>query len=123
MTSIVDRAISKGLAAHKRAAGVSVVYYVDADTSIAVTAIVGRTRTEAQGQDGFTVHSEQRNYLIDAADLAIDGTPVEPSNGHWITHNGRRFEVQPEIPGQKPWRWSDRNFERLRIETREVNAL
>lgn len=119
--SIAETAVARALNAVKRVTGRRVVYYTDADNYVQVTAVVGRTRVEADGQEGFVVHTEHRNYLIDAADLKIAGAPVEPDNGHWIIDDGHKFEVQPEIAGQKPWRWSDRQFIRRRIETREVS--
>lgn len=121
MSTLYDNAVRRGLAAVKRVTAPWVLYYMDATHVVRVQAVVGRTRVQADGQEGFKVHTEYRNYLIDAADLKLAGETFEPANGHWVIHEARKFEVQPEIPGQLPWRWSDRQFIRYRIDTREVS--
>lgn len=121
MSTLYANAVSRGLKAVKAITGRWVVYYTSSSAFVRVRAVVGRTRVEADGDDGFTIHTEHRNYLIDAADLRIAGAVVTPDNGHWIIDAGHKFEVQPELAGQKPWRWSDRQFVRYRIETREVS--
>lgn len=91
------------------------VMYVRSDVQVAVPATIGRTKYEAD--DGHVVRVEftDRDYLILAADLVLDGQPSEPQRGDVIREGNREFEVLD-------WRYSDPYRVTLRITAAAVGT-
>jgi hypothetical protein len=106
------------LVANKQAAHVAVpITYTAGPVALELRAVVGATATDNDNGDGLVVRSQVRDYLIEAADLSIDGVAFEPKRGDVIDDRGQRFEVMP-IGNEGAWRWSDRDNRRYRIHTR-----
>ena len=91
------------------------VTYVRGAESVEVAATIGRTKVEAD--DGHVVRVEftDRDFLILAADLVLNGQPSEPQRGDLIREGPREFEVLD-------WRYSDPYRQTLRITTKHVGA-
>lgn len=91
------------------------VMYVRGDVQVAVPATIGRTKYEAD--DGHVVRIEftDRDFLILAADLVLNGQPTEPQRGDLIREGNLEFEVLD-------WRYSDPYRVTLRITTTEVGT-
>lgn len=87
------------------------VTYVRGEIELAVPATIGRTKYEAD--DGHVVRIEftDRDFLILAAHLVLDGQPAEPQRGDLICEGNREFEVLD-------WRYSDPYRLTLRITTK-----
>ena len=106
----------------KQFASREVIYRRD-DQSTVVNATIGTTKGEQDAGDGLILQTEIRDYLIDAADLSLDGTLTLPERGDLIieVESGVRFtyEVLP-IGNQKPWRYSDPFRLKLRIHTKLI---
>jgi hypothetical protein len=116
--------LARGL---KGAAGVSVVYARGADsvTLSGDTAVwVGNTLFRLGEFDGLRVMWGERDYLIAAADLVLDGTAVEPRENDRVaeTVNGTAmvFDVLPP-PGEPSWRWSDPGRTIYRVHVKRVS--
>lgn len=75
--------------------------------------------------DGLVLRMEIRDYLIDSADLKLDGQPTLPERGDLIIENedGKNFtyEVLP-IGNQRAWRYSDPFHLKLRIHTKLITT-
>ncbi len=93
----------------------STVTYVRGEFEFAVPATIGRKKYEAD--DGHVVRVEftDRDFLILAADLVLDGQATEPQRGDLIREGNREFEVLD-------WRYSDPYRQTLRITTTLTGA-
>ena len=101
----------------------SVVYHRGAD-NIAVQATIGRTLLKLDdGYGGVRMQWTDRDFLIPAADLVLNGSTVTPERGDRITEtvglNTSVFEVMA-YGGEPPWRHSDPFGRLLRIHTKFV---
>ncbi len=87
---------------------------------IPVQATFGKTRFEVEDSSGATVESQVWDFLILAADLALEPEPgdeiVAPSTG---SGQATVYEVM-NLSGEGCWRWSDPYRTTLRIHTREM---
>ena len=81
---------------------------------IPVQATFGKTAVEITDTNGATIQSPVWDFLILAADLAL-----EPEPGDEIVADGQVYEVM-NLAGQGCWRWSDPYRTTLRIHTREM---
>lgn len=91
------------------------VTYVRDDLQIEIAATVGRTKYETDDGTAVRVEFTDRDYLILAADLVLDGQVKEPARGDLIREGPREFEVLD-------WRFSDPYRQTLRITTKHVGA-
>jgi hypothetical protein len=82
-----------------------------------IQATFGRTAYEVADESGLTVGGGVWDFLILAADLA-----VEPEPGDLIGADGRRYEVMALGEDLRGWRWSDPYRTTYRIHTREIGA-
>jgi hypothetical protein len=75
---------------------------------------------DVDGGRGMTVRTNICDFLITAADYAINGTVVEPKRGDQIDYGGKKYEAMP-IAGGEVWRYAENvNRTTLRIHTKEV---
>lgn len=97
------------------------VVYRRGEESVTVAAVVGRTLLQLNDEySGIRMEHTDRDYLIRAADLVIDGVVVTPDEGD-IIEDARDGNYQlMTIPGEPSWRWSDPNQHMLRIHTKKV---
>lgn len=100
------------------------ITYTRGASSVSILATVGRTIFRVD--DGFQIFQriESRDYIVDAADLVLDGSQVLPERGDRIeeTANGATYTYEVMAPGGEPhYRWSDREHNTLRIHTKLVD--
>ena len=86
------------------------VTYVRNDVQIAVPATIGRTKYEAEDGQVVRIEFTDRDFLVLAADLVLNGQVTEPDRGDLIREGPREFEVtsdpSPPIPplAERSWR-------------------
>jgi hypothetical protein len=91
-------------------------------STIDVRATIGRTQFQLEGANGVIINAESRDFIVAAADLALDGIVTQPAKGDRITDaDGVIFEVMPFGPDQPHWRWCDGNRLDMRIHTKQVD--
>lgn len=108
------------LAGKRKAHAGQPVTYQRGDLSVALTATVGRTEWESASADGTVVRFKTRDWIVTAADLAVDGVLLVPAHGDRIVMaDGVRYEVSAPA-GQAVWQWSDEFDVSRRIHTKCV---
>ena len=76
------------------------VTYVRGAESLEVAATIGRTKYQTDDGTAVRIEFTDRDFLIRAADLVLDGQPSEPERGDLIREGTREFAVLD-------WRYSD----------------
>ena len=103
------------------------VDYKRGASSITVQATIGRTLLKLDdGYGGIQMQWTDRDYLIAAADLVLDGLPTLPQRGDKIyeTQNGLTYVYEVLAPGQEPvWKWSDLYRSLFRIHTKQTGKV
>jgi hypothetical protein len=117
---------SDWLADHlKTHASRSVVYWRGLQ-QVTVQATVGRTLLKLNdGYGSVRMEWTDRDFLIHAADLVLDGSPTLPERGDIIreTQGSKTFVYEVMAPGgEPPWRWCDVFRKVLRIHTKQVGV-
>lgn len=125
MARAFDNAV-KGLHRAARASRGLAVMYSRGDDSAAITAVPARSRVSMTDESGLTVTGQERDFIILAADLVLDGEQVLPERGDRIeqTVDGETtytYEVMP-IAGQKHYQPCDDQGRLLRIHTKLVES-
>ncbi len=92
---------------------------------IAVRAVLGRPGAVGdKSVEPVRIDANDLDFLISAADLSLDGEPIEPrpDDRLLVTLNGRAcvYEVLPGGEGP-PWRWSDPQRTVRRVHARLVD--
>lgn len=102
---------------------VEVTYSVsphDAGSSVTLNATAGTPASELEPGTFTANQSDNRDFIIQAADIVIDSNRVIPDAGHRITQvNGGVtyvYEVM-DIFGDGPWRWHGVGYTTYRIHT------
>jgi hypothetical protein len=107
-------------AAVQAAAGVSVTY-ARGVTSLAITAVVGRTAFASNQMGGPRIEWGDRDYLITVEDLTIG----EPAIGDRVTEviDGTSivFELVTPDTGEPAWRYSDPQRTVYRLHMKRVS--
>lgn len=101
------------------------ITYRRGNNTVAVTAVIGRTEFELDNEFGVLKKIESRDFLIPAADLVLNGTPVLPERGDEIeeAQGSATYTYEVMAPGNEPaWRWSDAFRNTLRIHTKQTDA-
>lgn len=123
MATLAERAAAMLNRRMKQTRGVTVTYSRAGVGSVTLTAWLGRTQDQADGQ-GVRVEYGDRDYLVEAADLVLGGSAVEPRDADRVTEtiNGVAvvFEVMPLNTGAAGWRWSDDARTCYRVHTKRV---
>jgi hypothetical protein len=116
-----DKAFTRICKTIRKMDGVTVTYR-RGESSFELIAARGNTTYNASDANGALVEIDNRDYLIAAADLEIDGQPIEPQHGDMIEETLRgklvRFEVIPDRG--RCWRFSDPSQSEYRIHTQCV---
>lgn len=129
MTPSFDNAV-KGLHRAARASrGLAVMYIRGSGEELSqasITAVPARSRVSMTDESGLTVTGQERDFIILAADLVLDGEQVLPERGDRIeqTVDGETtytYEVMP-IAGQKHYQPCDDLGRLLRIHTKLVES-
>lgn len=91
-----------------------------------VQATIGRTLLKLDdGYGGVRMEWTDRDFLIHAADLVLDGNAVLPQRGDLVreTQGTTTFVYEVMAPGKEPaWRWSDVYRKMLRIHSKQVGV-
>lgn len=102
-----------------------VVYQREVST-VTVQATVGRTLLKLDdGYGGVMMQWTDRDFLIRAEDLVIDGQAVLPQRGDTIheVQSGVTYTYEVLAPGKEPvWKWSDLYRSLLRIHTKQIQV-
>ena len=100
------------------------VIYTRGAYSTTMPATVGATpfRIDSIGQGTSNIVRSERDYLIRAAVLILNGEQVTPKRGDRITDSvdGKVYECQPVVDGEPAWRKSDPMGEMYRIHCTKV---
>jgi hypothetical protein len=80
-----SNATSALMATLKQAAGAAITYRRGAN-SVPVTAVRGQSNIEIAQADGRVIQFTSSDWMIEAANLVINGTAVEPARGDTIEH-------------------------------------
>jgi hypothetical protein len=94
------------LADQRRKHAASEVIYSRGAASSTVLATHGRSSYDMTDSAGLILRYQLDDWLIDVADLVLDGTPIVPTKGDRVTDGDRTFEVHPP-PGQTVYRYTD----------------
>lgn len=121
MATLFDKLSDWLPAKAQQAAGVSVLY-TRSGTTRTITAVVGRTVFSSNLDGGPRIEFGDRDYLIEADELAAFG---DPALGDRITETlageSRVWEVKTPGTGEPAWRWSDPQHTRYRVHTVQVS--
>lgn len=106
-----------------------VIYHRNSDgatVDLTGKAWIGQTKFRVNDLDGGTrLIWSDRDYLIPAADLAVDGVAFLPSKHDWVEETlpapegNQRFEVLP-YNDEPEWRYADPQRTILRVHTKRV---
>ena len=124
MTNQITDGLTHLRAWRKDALATSVVYRRGAD-SVTVTATVGETVFRLVGRYGAETRVTRRDYLIDAADLLLAETAVDPRAGDRIEETDAAGTWTYEVgapSGEPAWRWSTPDRATYRIHTLQVDS-
>lgn len=119
--------LKRGLAwlAGKRKANMAhTVTFRRGGSSVELDATVGQTKFDQEDSEGRLTQVETRDYLVTAADLILDGSPVEPRPGDEFVETlagvPTVFRVM-DLPG-RPCFDSDPYRTTLRIHTKDLGG-
>ena len=126
-TPFYQEAAEAALEVVSGSAGTAVTFH-RGESSVEVTALIGRTEVESASGDGTMVLSQVRDFIILAADLVIevDGedAQIEPKEGDLITEQrgGRVFTYQVFQVGGEVFRWVGVAETYLRIHAKHIKT-
>lgn len=97
------------------------ITYRRGTTDIYITATVGMTNFAQTNEFGLEIRTKTRDFIIDVADLVIDGALVEPLTTDRIIEaqsNGENYTYEPHAPNGEPaFRHADNYRKQFRIHT------
>ncbi len=125
MADLLDKG-SAWLTKQRRKGLSRTVTYVRGQSTVDVQATLGASEFERDG-GGFPVTFHSVDFLIDVADLEIDGLPTEPRRGDLIVDDGGgsydpplTYELLDNLGGP-PWKYSDGGYRRTyRVHTKLI---
>lgn len=97
-----------------------VTYWALGESVTITQATMGQTRTENDTGDGAIIEGRIVDWLIDVADIVIDGETITPDAGHAIidASGDQTVEYQvTELGNEPPARYMDRRQKKWRIHT------
>lgn len=90
------------------------IVYTDGAYSVTVVATLGAKLLNVMDETGGTrIVVTDRDYIVSAADLILNGVAVKPAKGAKITDAGdpdgvtRTWEVLPPADGEEHFQWAD----------------
>jgi len=115
----------KWLSEQLKAHAAQEVKYRRGSKEVSVRAVVGRSLLKLDdGYGGIRMVWTDRDFLIAAEDLILDGARTLPQRGDQIEQiiDGTKHIFEVLAPGNEPeWRWSDPHQTILRIHTTKLN--
>ncbi|MEO0966547.1 MAG: hypothetical protein AAFY08_15705 [Planctomycetota bacterium] len=119
--SVFSNSIGTVLSSIRAVAGESVTVTRGASPTPGVNAVRGDAAASAQRRGDGDVVENATDWLVAAADYAVDGQVTLPRRGDTITDaGGHVYEVRPNAGGAA-FRYSDSGHTQLRISTRLVD--
>ena len=114
------------LAGQRKAHASQSVTYSRGAASVSLSATIGRRIDQVDRESGFHTETEDRDYLIDTADLVLSGSVTLPEPGDQIVEidgdKQHTYEVMSP-PGDEPhFRYSDNHRVTLRIHTKRIKT-
>jgi hypothetical protein len=94
-------------------------------SEIAIPAIPGKTPATLNELGQVIIDARHRTYIIDAANLVIDGKPTLPQRGDRIvdTIHGATITFEVARPGgETEWEWVDANRRLLRLHASQITT-
>jgi hypothetical protein len=95
-------------------------------SSISVRATIGRTLLKLDdGYGGVLMQWTDRDFLIPASQLVLDGETTLPERGDLIheIQGDWRYTYEVLAPGREPhWKWSDLYRSLLRVHTKQIRV-
>src|SRR6185295_7740130 len=122
--SVFENAIAGALASIRQVAGTTVQYSDGVHPPITLVDVgVGETVYELDDGNSVVETWTSRDYLVNAADLALADVPFLPATGHTITEviNGisKTFTLLAP-PGKQVFEYSNRSQTAYRIHTQQT---
>ena len=108
----------------KAKAGTSITYRRKNGGSVTVTATIGQTTHDTAGDFGTILTWQSRDYLINVADLVVNGQTITPQRGDKIVETAGSVEHTYEVMGDNDlpaWRFSGPYRNKFRIHTKQIN--
>jgi hypothetical protein len=116
---------SSWLSAMFRAHASTSVTYWRGSSSVAINTTVGRSERLATAEDGVQVKIESVDFLVDTADLVVDGVEIRPRSGDRITRSvgGQEltYAVAP-LAGEPEFSFIDSTRDRMRVHTKRLDT-
>lgn len=119
MTDLLKRAESALARIHKASASQEVTYQ-RGGASVSLQATMGATQMAQYDQGGVVIAFDSIDFLVQAADLVLNGGQVEPRRGDEILWRGNVYRVVADQQGDRPFRESGAEGTVLRIMTKRA---
>lgn len=120
MSTLLERGLAMAARAMPAAAGGRILYQGDGD-QVELAATFGRSAFQVDdGTESVRIDYSDRDFLVAAADLVLNGGLAEPKRGQKITDlaTGDTYEVA--APGrERPWRYCDPFETMIRIHAKK----
>lgn len=101
------------------------VTYRRGGLSVVLQATAGRTEFEQATDYGIAMQSESRDFIVNAADLVLNGARIEPEVGDRIEETidavTHVYEVM-SLGGEQCFRSVDADYYALRIHTKRIGV-
>lgn len=81
----------------------------------------GRTLFSGLQESAVAVQWGERDYLIEVAELALNGSPTTPQRGDRITDGATVWELASPETDEAPWRYSDQYRTTYRVHVKRVS--
>lgn len=119
----IARAIAAAATAQRRVDGTKVIYRRGGSDipDLPVTKAIGRH--ELLDASGSLIQVQTQDFVIVAASLVLDGSPITPARGDKIieTRSDGDHTYEPYfLPDESCWKWSDSHQQTLRLHTQET---
>lgn len=112
----VERAQAAHAATLKRVCGKPAVY-ARGSSSVSVVAVPARTDAEVVNEQNLATRVTFDDWLIDVADLVLDGQPVEPRARDAVTVDGATYTVL-DLGTEGAWRHTNQARATFRVHSR-----
>ena len=124
MTDLFDRA-SRWLGDQRKRHATEWVHYYRGASYVRVRATVGSTEFQRDDGSGLAVAFHSTDFLVDAADLVINGATIVPARGDRVVRGGitggTAFELLGDA-GAEPWRYADAYRRVYRVHTKQTGT-
>ena len=128
MSRLIDRGRAMLTRFAGTAAGVPSLLYTQVGTALTCTLVeqawVGRTLYKSNQENRPSVEWGERDYLIPAEFLVINGSPAQPQRGDRFTETlsgvSTTWEIMTPDNGEKAWRWADPQQTIYRVHCKRV---